>query len=140
MKDLTGQRFGHLVAIQPTEQRRRGNIVWECKCDCGSTTYVVSSKLTYGGTKSCGCTRRISLAKEAQKSINDLAGQRFGRLIAVRPTEQRKQRFVVWECKCDCGNTVYVASGMLKCGNTSSCGCLRKEIASKNIVKIANKK
>ena len=133
MKDLRGMRFGRLVAIRPTEQRKRGAIVWECKCDCGRTSYVAANKLTSVGTKSCGCKRKENAAKGAQKNIADLTGQRFGRLIAVRPTEERRQRFVVWECKCDCGNTAYVTSGMLKCGNTSSCGCLRKEIATKNM-------
>ena len=139
MLDLTGKRFGRLLAICPTEQRKRGNIVWKCQCDCGRTSYVIAGKLARGGTQSCGCTRKESLAKEAQKNIADLTGQRFGRLIAVRPTEERRQRFVVWECKCDCGNTVHVTSGMLKCGNTSSCGCLRKEIATKNRLKSVSK-
>lgn len=131
MKDLAGQRFGKLVAIRPTEQRNRGAIVWECLCDCGKTVYVVSSKLSTGATKSCGCSRKESAKKRALENIADKTGQRFGRLIAVRPTEQRRQGSVVWECICDCGNTAYVAGNMLGCGNTSSCGCLRKELMTK---------
>ena len=34
---------------------------------------------------------------------------------------------IVWECICDCGNTIFVARSSLKSGNTKSCGCLRKE-------------
>ena len=30
-KDLTGQRFGRLVALKPTEKRKGKNIVWRCK-------------------------------------------------------------------------------------------------------------
>lgn len=37
MIDLTGQRFGHLTAIRPTDQRRKGATVWEWRCDCGAT-------------------------------------------------------------------------------------------------------
>lgn len=136
MKDLRGQRFGRLVAICPTEQRKRGAVVWECKCDCGNTSYVVGSKLTCGGTKSCGCSREENRVKGAEKSIVDLTGQRFGRLVAIRPTGKRRQGFVEWECKCDCGNTAYVAGAMLSCGNTSSCGCLRKEIATQKMRRI----
>ena len=33
-----------------------------------------------------------------------------------------------WLCRCDCGNEVSVATGSLRCGETQSCGCLRREI------------
>lgn len=35
MLNLSGQRFGRLVAIRPTEERWRTSVVWECRCDCG---------------------------------------------------------------------------------------------------------
>lgn len=35
-KDITGQRFGRLTAIQPTQQRVRGAVIWQFKCDCGT--------------------------------------------------------------------------------------------------------
>lgn len=62
--------------------------------------------------------------------IRDITGQRFGRLVAVRPTDKRLSGSVIWECKCDCGNTTYVASGNLIRDNTTSCGCYRKENSS----------
>lgn len=37
----------------------------------------------------------------------------------------------MWLCKCDCGNIIKAASQNLKSGNTKSCGCLNKEIATK---------
>lgn len=57
----------------------------------------------------------------------DLTGKRIGRLVVLRPTEQRKNDCVVWECKCDCGNIVYHASEDLSAGRRKSCGCLRLE-------------
>lgn len=57
----------------------------------------------------------------------DIAGQKFGRLTAVRPTGERKRGYVVWECRCDCGNTKSVLRGNLVSGNTKSCGCLSRE-------------
>ena len=62
----------------------------------------------------------------------DLTGQRFGRLVAVCPTEKRSGTSIVWECRCDCGNTTYAAAGSLKSGNTNSCGCLCKESVSRS--------
>ena len=58
MKDLTGKRFGKLIALYPTNKRKSGNIVWHCRCDCGNTVDVSSGELTRktrNGTKSCGC-------------------------------------------------------------------------------------
>jgi hypothetical protein len=55
--DITGQRFGRLVALQRYGQNSWGNSLWECKCDCGNTTTLPSGKLRRGHTKSCGCYR-----------------------------------------------------------------------------------
>ena len=58
--NLTGQRFGRLVAIKITPERQGGRVVWECKCDCGETTLVTTEHLRSGHTRSCGCSRRGS--------------------------------------------------------------------------------
>jgi len=56
----------------------------------------------------------------------DLKGQRFGKLTAIEPTEERKGGYVTWKCQCDCGNIVYVTTTILKRGKRKSCGCMRK--------------
>jgi len=43
--------------------------------------------------------------------MKHLEGQRFGRLIALRDSGKRQCGEVVWECKCICGNIVYVRAG-----------------------------
>lgn len=55
--DLTGVRFGKLVAVKPTGLRRDRSIEWECACDCGAVSKVAAAKLRDGATKSCGCLR-----------------------------------------------------------------------------------
>lgn len=62
----------------------------------------------------------------------DLEGKRSGKLIAVRrmPPEPGAHS-AMWECKCECGNTAYVAANELAKGSTRSCGCLRKDPAYK---------
>lgn len=131
IKDITGQRFGRLTALKPTEKRYNGSIVWECQCDCGNTVYVSSSKLVTGVKSSCGCLKEDPLFVSRTR---DLTGQRFGRLVAIRPTEERMHRNIVWECQCDCGNLTYVISTSLRSGGTTSCGCFRKEIVSGNLM------
>lgn len=57
----------------------------------------------------------------------DLAGQRFGRLLVLYDTGERKNGKVIWHCRCDCGNEVNIRSGNLISGNTTSCGCYNRE-------------
>ena len=121
LKDLVNQRFGRLVALHPTNEKRGKYIIWECMCDCGKAARVSSNCLTNGNTRSCGCLRKDTVRKV------DLTGQRFGRLVALRPTDERRQTYVVWECACDCGNTAYANSHGLQNGNNLSCGCLKEE-------------
>lgn len=57
-RDLTGQRFGRLVALHATDKRAaNGTAYWHCICDCGKEKDILSSSLTSGDTKSCGCLR-----------------------------------------------------------------------------------
>lgn len=46
--DLTGQRFGRLVALE-----REGRY-WLCRCDCGQLTRPTTHNLTSGNTTTCG--------------------------------------------------------------------------------------
>lgn len=55
-KDISGQRFGKLIAIRLYE-RKCYKSYWLCECDCGVETIVEISKLTTGHTKSCGCLK-----------------------------------------------------------------------------------
>lgn len=64
--------------------------------------------------------------------FEDLAGKVYGRLT-VTARAPSHGRMTYWNCTCSCGNTLQVSIVHLKRGNTSSCGCLRKElVADKN--------
>ena len=82
---IAGQRFGKLVAVCPTTQRVGGHVVWECKCDCGKTTFVITNNLKRGNTQSCGCIHSQVISQNIR---NDLTGQKYGRLTAIRATEK----------------------------------------------------
>lgn len=58
--------------------------------------------------------------------IDDLAGERFGNLVALYPLEKRRNKSVVWHCKCDCGGYKDVTQVDLRRGHTTHCnlcGC-----------------
>ncbi len=65
----------------------------------------------------------------------NLAGKRFGRLIAVRPSRLRTSGAVVWACLCDCGKHTTVTSSSLRSSHSRSCGCLHRDRAAKQINK-----
>lgn len=53
-----------------------------------------------------------------------MAGQRFGRWLVLDSAEKRGPR-VYWLCRCDCGVEREVQGGMLRGGQSTSCGCSR---------------
>ena len=61
--------------------------------------------------------------------IRNIKGQIFGKLQALEATEKRCGTSIVWLCVCQCGNYTEVSVKSLLCGDTTSCGCLRKESA-----------
>lgn len=65
--NLTGQRFGRLLALEIGEGhvwRDRRITNWKCVCDCGITKVVRTGCLISGNTKSCGC-----LSLESKKTV-----------------------------------------------------------------------
>lgn len=57
-KDITGQRFGKLVAVEwvSSKQRKHNKVaVWKCRCDCGNEKEIARVDLLTGRVNSCGC-------------------------------------------------------------------------------------
>lgn len=63
-------------------------------------------------------------------ALNDLTGQKFGRLTVIRREGSSRSGKATWLCRCECGNTTVVIGSCLINGNTSSCGCYQREVAS----------
>lgn len=123
--NITGQRFGKLVAIRFDHVDEKYKPHWLFQCDCGNQKVLPVASVKWSNVRSCGC-----LAKAHIAGLNrlDITGERFDRLVAVRPTEERDVGgSVIWECKCDCGNTVMISVNTLRQGRTHSCGCLYDE-------------
>lgn len=67
-------------------------------------------------------------------NITTYDGQKFGRMTILREEPKKGNRRRVL-CQCDCGTEKVVDLADLKRGHTVSCGCLNKEIVSKNTLK-----
>lgn len=124
--DMTGQKFGRWTVIGFDCNKNR-RTMWKCRCDCGTERSVEGARLRGGRSKSCGCLLRESTALRSRK---DITNQRFGRLVALYPTEERQGGKIIWLCRCDCSNEVKVPIDRLTGKNTQSCGCLSKEKTS----------
>ena len=120
-KDISGQRFGRLVAGEPIRSEKDKGIIWRCECDCGGKKEVPLARLMQGRVKSCGC-----LSKEGRASA-DIAGQRFNRLVAKEFSFRDGKHIAHWLFKCDCGNEKVLPAPSVKCGSVKSCGCLARE-------------
>lgn len=57
----------------------------------------------------------------------NIAGQRFGRLVAIEDSGNKPGAGRSWRCRCDCGNETIVPVRILRFGDTRSCGCFDKE-------------
>lgn len=54
--DLSGQRFGQLLALHRVSRGNRAH--WMCRCACGKEVVVMAIRIQTGNTQSCGCYRR----------------------------------------------------------------------------------
>lgn len=98
--DITNKRFHHLVALS-----YRGKGHWLCRCDCGNTKLVRTSRLTCSSStvRSCGCQKQKQRGNNNSnwKGVGDLSGYRFG--ILRRQAKRRNIDFdltidELWDC------------------------------------------
>lgn len=82
----------------------------------------------YGPHNCRWATRSEQMRNRRPLRVRNLAGLRSG-FLTVLSLHSRTSRRIVWECRCDCGEHVFVRSDHLK-GKTKSCGCLQRRRAS----------
>lgn len=126
--DLSGKKFGSLTVIDEVSPyvspKGYKKTRWNCVCDCGNDTIVMSSHLTTGHTTSCGCKQFDGLTSP---KVNDLVGKKFGLLTVIKQLDNRqigKNSRVNWLCRCECGNYSEVLGILLTNNRVKSCGCL----------------
>ena len=125
-KDLTGQRFGMLTAIEWTKGGR-----WRCICDCGNETIVDTRNLITGHTKSCGCKRYKT------KNVTDMSNYEDNNLKVIS-RDGNIGEIAAWRCICKhCGREFTTRGSNIRFGYTQSCGCLHSK-QEQEIVRFLN--
>ncbi len=55
IKNEKGNKYGRLTIIKEAGRNKNGQVVWECKCECGKHIIASGVLIRRGGVKSCGC-------------------------------------------------------------------------------------
>lgn len=61
------------------------------------------------------------------------AGHRVGKLTVIQKTTKKRKGSFLWECHCDCGNTIWLEAYKIRRGLVKSCGCARKGKNTKDL-------
>ncbi|PZR92039.1 MAG: hypothetical protein DI537_14535 [Stutzerimonas stutzeri] len=89
-RDITGQRFGRLMALAPTALRSRNSVVWRFECDCGEVAEKALNEITTGKVTSCGCLR-------SEMSTDKIAAIRgLGALATVTHGKTNTATYRIW--------------------------------------------
>lgn len=92
LKDISGYRYGNLVAIKCLEPIKKTTAQWEFACDCGGTHIMKCYDFLRGRAKSCGCLKSegeeliqkfldiYNINYRKQVYFSDLKGKRGGYL------------------------------------------------------------
>lgn len=122
--NLTGKKFGLWSVIKENGRNKHGQVLWECKCECGNVVNVVGSFLKRGVSQGCGCSRNKKISERTKIGLVD---RKFGRLTVLKDVGSDEQKRILWLCQCECGNKIEVSGVFLRRGTTKSCGCLKLE-------------
>ena len=82
--DLTGMRFGKLTVVSLSDKRaprgKRTVPLWECLCDCGSTTYKATDILKNGRLSMCSDCAKQYAAEKMREGGGWVGGTQISRI------------------------------------------------------------
>lgn len=107
IKDENGHKYGKLTVLRRAANRGH-RAYWVCQCECGNIVEISGTNLRQG-QQSCGCSQ-----------IKNRIGNKYGKLTVIKQKPNN-----MWECQCDCGNTVTIFGKYLDNGHVQSCGCIK---------------
>lgn len=117
--DITGKRYGNLVAIRKVGKDKRNNTIWEVLCDCGKSKDIRATNFKGGTTTSCGSCQF------------NLLNKKFGSLSVIEKLESNAEKQVVWSAQCDCGRLTTATTRNLTSGHKKTCGKCYNDLTGK---------
>lgn len=116
LKELIGKKYGKLTIIDAF-RNDKSEIRAVVECECGEKKEVRFHSLANGDIVSCGQCKKINL--------NDLIGQKYGKLTIIKA--KYKNHSIIVTAKCECGSIKDYRFHSLKSGHTKSCGCIKAD-------------
>lgn len=117
-KDYDGSKVVEIRRIAKKNKSGQFQCVVDFICRCGEP-YSKQRNIFLDRPLCQACGRGI-----------DLAGKRFGRLVATRRAGRDGIGATLWECICDCGKSCSPRTNALLHGKAGSCGCLSDDLFS----------
>lgn len=93
---ILGQRIGKLVIVAKTNQRKNGQVMWMCKCDCGNVITLPTGYLQSGDTSTCGrCNNKWNIfADRCECIVSSKNGD--NKTFIIDPEDYDKVSTKVW--------------------------------------------
>jgi hypothetical protein len=73
--DLTGRRFGRLVALSKARPKNK-HTFWRWRCDCGVEKEIAANHVKAGRVISCGCALSEILHSEEHRALLETASRK----------------------------------------------------------------
>lgn len=83
MKNISGLRYGRLIAVSPAGKNKYNHALWLFRCDCGKEKVINIYSVTSGKTRSCGCLsdeERRKKGVRANRTTHGMHGSRLHRI------------------------------------------------------------
>ena len=118
-----------VISEDTSKKSNKGEVYWNCQCECGNIISIKGTRIRSGITKSCGHCRVENLIgwKRWEHGIPDSCWEVIGR----KPNNDSQGR-PIWICKCQCGTIKSLDRHTLLSGASKSCGCLRNKLITQN--------
>jgi hypothetical protein len=126
---IIGHKYGKwTIVAEGVHKHKKKAKFFKCICDCGVTKEVDKYGLVRGTSTSCGCSsvekRRDSRKRTDIVDRTSLVGLKFGMLTVTGVTLNTKRKdSCLYDCICDCGNTISSVTFSNLTHKVKSCGC-----------------
>lgn len=108
-RDMTGQRFGRLVVLGPSDlprpQHNGTRLGWLCRCDCGNEIISTRKDLLSGKVLSCGCLLKEVSAADINSRVKHQDGTQLTAIRPDRPANKNSKsgvKGVYWSSRDGC--------------------------------------
>lgn len=133
IEEYIGREYHNLTIISDAGIKNgRQCVIAKCNCKDKTIKEYKLKHLKNGDTKSCGCLKREKAVSRAEKHI----GKQYGRWIVVSFSDIRNEKLYV-NCICGCPDRTKkeVMLRYLLNGESTSCGCYKRELTGQRFSK-----